>query len=112
MLLKNQRLDKLTAAHVDFKHHGMLRSVQGSPSNSNQPPIAAASAPSPAAMDANSDQEDKGVTSHADVRFPKCSGEWHLPDSISYSHLFITCSMWLSNDGYRSLRIFTITSPY
>jgi hypothetical protein len=78
MLLTNQRLDKLAAAQIDFQARSMLHSVQGNPLTGKQPlptlPAVHPNGPDDFGDDA---EDDDGVTSLGDVRFPKRSGEYN-----------------------------------
>jgi hypothetical protein len=76
MLLTNQRLDKLAAAHADFQARGMLRSVQGNPLTGKRPIPALHSLESD---NHNSDldaEDDDRITLVGDVWFPKKSGKY------------------------------------
>ncbi|KAF8800429.1 hypothetical protein BYT27DRAFT_7262837 [Phlegmacium glaucopus] len=58
MLLTNQRVDKLAAAHVDFEERGMLTGVQ-------------ATVPTQAEVDENEDRDMEEEMSEGSVRLPK-----------------------------------------
>jgi hypothetical protein len=64
MLLTNQRLDKLAAAHVDFQARGML----DGPCITDVPLL-------PKPPDVDDSEAVLGMTSLGDVKLAKCSGE-------------------------------------
>jgi len=68
MLLTNQHLDKLTAAHIDFQAQGML----------DGPCITGVPLPFPKPSDVNDIEAVSGMTSLGDVKLAKCSGEIKL----------------------------------